>query len=85
MALTDKKYKYFLYSDEQFKEKNEILGKVGKTFSPGVVVVNGKRRNFTQVSNGSSIPRFIDTIIVTEGYIEDMTYTMPKIERRKGN
>ena len=40
---------YFLYSDEQIAEKNNILSSTGKKFVPGTVVVNGKRTKFTQL------------------------------------
>ena len=34
--------KYFLYSDEQIKEKNKVLGRTGKKFVPGTISINGK-------------------------------------------
>jgi hypothetical protein len=37
---------YFLYSDEQVKEKNKALERAGKRFVPGTIVVNGKKRKF---------------------------------------
>lgn len=79
------KYVYFLYSDEQFREKNEILKKAGKSFSAGTVVINGKRQKYTQLSDKPSIPRFIDTKIVAEGILNSFTYTNTKIESLKGN
>ena len=86
MALNNqKKYVYFLYSEEQFKEKNEILGKAGKSFESGTVVVNGTRQKFTQLSSTPSLPRFIDTRVVAQGYIDQFIYTEPKITKRSGN
>ena len=38
---------YFLYSREQFDEKNQILAKSGKQFVAGYVVVNGIKKDFT--------------------------------------
>lgn len=76
-------YKYFLYSNEQFKEKNEVLAKAGKTFTAGEVVTNGKRMKFTQISDKPVIPRFIDTEIVAQGEISQFTYTDPVVSKRK--
>lgn len=55
---------YFLHSDEHIKEQNKILANCGKQFVPGIVVVQGKREIFTQISAEPNIPRFIDTKIV---------------------
>ena len=78
-------YKYFLYSDEQIKEKNKILKQTGKMFEPGTVIVNGTRKKFTQLSDKPSMPRFIDTKIVAEGDTEEKTFTLPKNIKLKGN
>lgn len=78
----DSKYKYFLYSDEQIKEKNEVLSKTGKEFEPGTVVVNGTRKKFTQMSDSDTLSRFVDTKVVAKGYINTMTFTMPSSKRK---
>lgn len=69
--------KYFLYSHEQFKEKNLILAKSNKEFVPGVVIVNGVRKNFTALSSTPTLPRYFDTQVVASGEIENFTYTRP--------
>lgn len=75
-------YKYFLYSEEQIKEKNQALSKTGKVYEPGTVVVNGARKKFTQLSNTNNMPRYIDTKIVAEGEVSGIVYTMPKTSRK---
>lgn len=76
MRPTD--YVYFYYSDDQIKEKNEILKPQGRKFEPGVVVVNGKREKFSQVTtNREAMKRYIDAYVICEGVFADMTYTMP--------
>lgn len=75
MKIPDNKPVYFLYSDEHLKEQNSILNKVGKQFNPGTVVVNGKRKNFTIISETKTIARFIDIKIVAEGNIDDFVFT----------
>ena len=76
---------YFLYSDEQIAEKNNILSSTGKKFVPGTVVVNGKRTKFTQLSESAPISRFIDTKIVPSGELSDFTYQEPSTTIKKGN
>lgn len=76
-------YKYFLYSKDQLDEQTSILEKRGKQFTPGVVVVNGIRKQFTQLSSSPTLPRFIDTKIVAEGEDSSFKYDKPKIERNR--
>jgi len=75
---------YFLYSDEQIKEKNEILAKSSKQFEPGDVVVGGRKSKYTQLSSSPTMPRFVDTKIVASGELSSFTYTKPKTVVKKG-
>ena len=76
-------YKYFLYSKEYLDEQTSILSKRGKVFTPGTVVVNGIRKQFTQMSSSATIPRFVDIKIVAEGDDSSFKYDKPKIERKR--
>ena len=78
------KYMYFLYSEDQYKEKNKILERTGKVFEAGTVVVNGTRRKFTQINDKPVIPRFIDTRIVAEGYPDQFTFTDTRVVPKRG-
>ena len=78
-------FKYFLYSDEQIKEKNEVMAKAGKYFIPGYVAINGNRVKFTQLSDSPTIPRFVDTKIVAKGELKDFTFTEPSFSIKRGN
>ena len=73
---------YFLYSDEQIREKNLILSKTSrkKRFIPGVVTVGHEKRKFSQLSKNPTIPRFPDAVIVASGDISKFTYVMPETE-----
>lgn len=82
MAITNK-YVYFLYSEEQIKERNKILEKQGKVFVPGTVYVGMSRLSFSQMSEKDSLPRFIDTKIVAKGYQNQMKYTMPTNKKKE--
>lgn len=70
-------YKYFLYSEVQINEKNSILSKSSKEFVPGTVTINGKRMKFSQLSDQPTMKRYIDTKIIAQGELEEMTYIMP--------
>lgn len=79
MRKTD--WVYFMYSDEQIKEKNNVLKVSGKKFVCGTVVVNGQRKKFTQITtNKDTMSRFVDSYIVTEGVYGDITYIDPTSE-----
>lgn len=79
MRKTD--WVYFMYSDEQVKEKNDVLKVSGKKFVCGTVVVNGQRQKFSQIATSKSVmDRFIDTYVVTEGVYGDITYIDPSTE-----
>ena len=58
---------YFIYSEDQINEKNEILKKVGKRFVPGTIIVNGSRQKFTQLSKHNYITdkrRYTDAKVI---------------------
>jgi len=79
--MTKTTYVYFVYSGEQIKEKNEILKGRNKKFKCGIVVVNGQRKQFSQiVTSLSQMSRYVDTKVVCEGVYGDITFTKPKQE-----
>jgi len=82
MAVTNK-YVYFLYSEEQIKERNKILEKQGKVFIPGTVYIGMSRIPFSQMSEKDSLPRFIDTKIVAKGYKNQMKYVLPTNKKKE--
>lgn len=73
---------YFLYSREQFDEKNMILEKSNKEFVTGTVVVNGVKKEYTELSSEPELPRYIDTKIIAYGEPKDFVYTKP-VTRKK--
>lgn len=76
---------YFLYSDEQIEEKNEVLRNMNKKFVPGIVIINGTKIKFTQISKNSTISRFADTKVVASGDLDKIEYTRPTSEPLGGN
>lgn len=77
MAVKDKEreYGYFLYSHAQHRMREEIENKLGKKFIPGQVLVNGKWKNFTQISKTPENIMYGDSILVTKGYLDQIKYT----------
>ena len=77
---------YFLYSDEQIKEKNTILAQTNKQFEPGTVTIQGRKVKFTQLStNADALARFADNKIIASGEESSFTYTKPKsVYKKKG-
>lgn len=69
-------YRYFIYSRNQLEFKREREKKLGKTFKPGWVIVNGKKKNITEISLNGSI-KFSDSIIVASGEEKDFKYVRP--------
>ena len=70
---------YFLYSEEQIQEKNKILAKTSKRFSPGTVSVGSKKEKFSQLSRVPELPRFVDTKIVASGNLHNFVFKMPEV------
>lgn len=69
-------YVYFLYSDQQNKDRSGIEKKMSRVFVPGTVIVNGRKKIFTELSKSSS-NRYPDCKIVAEGMKSKMMYTPP--------
>lgn len=68
-----KKYRYFLYSKQQHKLREQVDYKINKVFTPGKVLVNGRWQIFTEISLKPT-NAFADTRVIAEGNLEDMKY-----------
>jgi len=58
---------YFLFSASQLKKQKEIADTLGKTYSPGTVLVGGQYKQFTEKVTDLKKAKFSDYIIVTQG------------------
>lgn len=67
-------YVYFLYSDQQNKERSAIEKSMSRVFTPGTVVINGKKKIFTEISKKDS-NRYPDCKVVAEGFKSKMIFT----------
>jgi hypothetical protein len=69
--------KYFLYSMMQFKFRRDLEARLGKTFKPGQVFVNGKRKLFTEISYTPTSARYSDAKVVAQGDPKNFKYSLP--------
>ena len=69
-------YVYFLYSEQQFKERSKVEKSMARVFKAGVVIINGQKKMFTEMSKTPS-NRYPDVRIVAEGYRSKLVYTLP--------
>ena len=69
--------RYFVYSKEQRKEKENIAKNMNKIYVPGTVIVKGQRKDFTDVVLDIGSFRYSDKQIVTSGDIRKITHTAP--------
>lgn len=67
--------KYFMYSSTQFKKRKEIEAKIGRKYIPGVVIVNGTPRQYTEIVSSPSNSRYSDALILISGDINTIKYT----------
>ena len=70
-------YKYFLYSNDQYKQRESVEKNIGKIYTAGQVLVNGRWKNYTEISSNPA-NSFSDAKIVAEGDISDIKYTKAK-------
>lgn len=70
-------YRYFIYSSDQMKFQKKMEEKVSKTYQVGTVIVNGKKRSFTELSK-TGVSTYSDAVIVAEGSLKKFKYTLPK-------
>jgi len=72
--------RYFMFSAEQLRLKKEIESKIGRIFVPGTIIVNGGKKQYTEMCTNPNSTRFSDSTIVASGDIRKITYTEPKAE-----
>ena len=70
-------YRYFIYSSEQMAFQKTMEERRSKTYYVGTVIVNGKRRSFTEL-NITGTSHYSDAIIVAEGDLKSFKYTLPR-------
>ena len=76
-------YAYFLYSQQQVDDKNELLDKMNRKFQLGTVIYNGKKREYSSMSDKPELPRYADVRIVAEGDTDKLVYTSPRSVQKR--
>ena len=68
-----------------YQDEEELKGfglyiekSISKSFVPGNVIVNGRKKMFTELSTKPT-NRYADCKVVAEGYKSTMNYTLPSI------
>lgn len=69
-------YKYFIYSREQLVFKQARESQLGRRFKLGHVIVNGVKKNITDI-NATGKSSFSDAKIIAEGEADSMKYASP--------
>ena len=73
-SVVARQYRYFLYSQEQYKLRKQTEANLGKTYIPGQVLVNGRWKDYTEISSRPSNYKFADAKIIAEGYLDSVNY-----------
>lgn len=60
METIKKRYRYFLYSQSQYKLRSEAELSLGKQYIPGRVLTKGRWKDFTEISTTPSNNKFAD-------------------------
>lgn len=80
--VSNKRYRYFLFSQSQYKLREEAEERIGKQYVPGKVLINGRWKDYTEISSTPSNNKFADAKIIAEGYLDDMEYKKSTSEWR---
>ena len=72
--------RFFIYSQFQRKEKENIANNMSKKYVPGSLVIKGQKKLFTDIVLNTNNVRYSDYKIVAEGDIRKMKYTAPEMK-----
>ena len=81
-TVSKKRYRYFLFSQNQYKLRCEAEARIGKQYVPGKVLQNGRWKDYTEISSTPLNNKFADAKIIAEGNLEDMEYKKASSEWR---
>ena len=75
--MYDLYYRYFIFSQEQKNMRLKVEANLGKQIKFGTVVVNGVKKEYTDIVIDPNKSKFSDAVIVTHGDIRKIKYTEP--------
>lgn len=65
---------YFMYSSQQVSVRTEADARVGKTYTPGMVLVNGRMKQYTEMVSDPTKATYSDAVLVAFGEKNKMKY-----------
>lgn len=68
---------YFLFSKSQLDMRIELEKKMSRKFKPGTVIVNGVKKQYTEIVTDPKNSRYPDAVVVAYGNKKDMKYYDP--------
>ena len=68
---------YFMFSKSQLDMRIQLEKKMNKKFKPGEVIVNGIRKQYTEIVTDPKNSRYSDAVIVIYGNKKDIKYYDP--------
>lgn len=75
-----KRYRYFLFSQEQFNDRTKAEAKLKKVYVPGKVMNRGRYVAFTEISASPKNIKYADAKVVAKGNLSEMRYIPSKSE-----
>jgi len=74
----EREYKFFLFSKEQLKLRQDLEAKIGRKYKAGEIIIQGKTKMFTEISDTPTNP-YQDAKVVAKGYTDEFRYTEPYV------
>ncbi|MGL5750096.1 MAG: hypothetical protein ACRCXT_06185 [Paraclostridium sp.] len=64
--------KYVIFSAEQMRMRMDVESKLGRSYKPGLVLVNGIYKQYTDIIDNPSNTRYPDAEVIASGDIDNM-------------
>ena len=71
------KIHYFMFSKTQLDSRIQLEKRMNKKFKPGEVIVNGVRKQYTEIVTDPKNSRYSDAVVVIYGNKKDIKYYDP--------
>lgn len=75
--VNDLYYRIFIYSSNQKEDLTNIAKSQGKAYSPGYVIVKGRKKPYTDIVLSMDRCSYGDAIVVAKGDIRKISFTEP--------
>lgn len=68
---------YFLFSTTGMNAKKQIQEKIGKRYTPGLVLTSGVYKQYTEMVSDPKLAKYPDSILVASGLAGRIKYKKP--------